>query len=901
VKRYQILLPLILLAFFLRVWQLPATPPGLWYDEAYYSMDAVWLLDGGPWRLFFAGNNGREPLFIYLQSLFIWLFGAQPLTSRLIGPLVGTLTVPVIYVLARRLTRKQSAFSSPTINDPLSTIHNLLSTWLPYVATAGLATSFWHIGLSRGGFRGILLPLATGLVFYAFWRGWHPSPKGGGIRGGWMVLAGLALGLSQYTYLSARALPLVFAVFALTWTALYWFNPNRQSSSRRSDPQRPRPLLSSSPTLPSAHLKTLWLELVLMAIIATAVFAPLGWVFYQNPALFSARTSDVLFTPDSPADLFQHLFAALRLFVDGGDPNWRHHLPGRPMLGWLGWLGFWPGLALCLRHPRRSANLFLVIALLILFLPALLAVPPIHALRLSALLPVYYLIFALGLLEVLRFTTCAPSRGIYDLRFTIRLSSPHLPPNGGRLLAAALITILLLETGLTIFDYFYRWARAEETYVEYNGPLVDFVNEVIEQTNETAVAIPFQLYVHPTTRYLLHDYFTEQPAPADPFGGPVRLVTLPNEFRMLNVGNIPTSPAWVWLTRRGDGRGAAYVSRPPRPAEQAFLDGPLAALAPDIFRDRFGRELAHWRTLPDPAPLLPMFTATTPERTITLNWANLAELTGYDVLPAVIKPGQPLTLNLYWRSLTDTTFDERLFLQLLDRAGNPINQWEGEAFREDMYRWRSAGILSSQHILWVGPDAPPGPYLVRLGFFDDKSGRRLPLVSTTSSLPPGGIEGGPLDQIQLGLFYVSADGADPRLPATPLSATFADSIQLIGVTLPVIDNSQFTIHNSQLPVTFHWQTLHSTDRPYTVFLQLLDEQGQVVSSWDSQPLNGLYPTSLWSPGEIIADTFVLPLPEAGLPPGRYRLITGFYDVGSGQRLPVAGGGDFAELAQFSVE
>jgi hypothetical protein len=866
-KRYQILLPLILLTFFLRFWQLPATPPGLWYDEAYYSMDAVWLLDGGPWRLFFAGNNGREPLFIYLQSLFIWLFGAQPLTSRLIGPLVGTLTVPVVYVLARRLTRCRPATPCPLSPAPC---------WLPYVATAGLAASFWHIGLSRGGFRGILLPLATGLVFYAFWRGWQEKSVK------WMALAGLALGLSQYTYLSARALPLVFAVFALVWTALHWFRPNRQSSSRR-------PPMGSPPIFHATRLKTLWLELVIMAIVAAAVFAPLGWIFYQNPILFSARTGDVLFTPDSPADLFQHLFAALRLFGDGGDPNWRHHLPGRPMLGWLGWLGFWPGLVLCLRHPRRSANLFLVIALLILFLPALLAVPSIHALRLSALLPVYYLIFALGLLEVSRFMS-------YALRPT-----HHAP----RFAALTLAIVLLFEADLTIYDYFYRWARAEETYVEYNGPLVDFVNEVVEQTNQTAVAIPFQLYVHPTTRYLLHDYFTEQQSPAD-LSGPVRLATLPNEFRMLNVGNIPTSPAWVWLTRRGDGRGAAYVSRPPRPAEKAHLDGLLAALSPDIYRDRFGREVAYWRTLPDPGPLLPLFTETASERTVTVNWANLAELTGYDVLPAVIKPGQPLTLNLYWRSLTDTTFDERLFLQLIDRAGNPINQWEGEAFREDMYRWRPDGIMSSQHLLWVGPDAAPGPYLVRLGFFDDKSGRRLLLVSTSSSLPPGGIEGGPLDQIQLGLFYVSPDGADPRIPTISLSVTFADSIKLLGVTFPQypkskIENPHPSDGQSKIEVTFHWQALQPTDRPYTVFLQLLDEQGQVVSSWDSQPFNGLYPTSLWSPGETIADTFALSLPETGLPPGRYHLIAGFYDVGSGQRLPVATGGDFAELARFSVE
>lgn len=165
-KRYRILLPLILLAFFLRVWQLPQIPPGLWYDEAYYSMDAAWLLDGGPWHLFFAGNNGREPMFIYLQSVFIWIFGAQPLTSRLIGPLVGTLTVPLLYVLAHRLVRGLNDLPFGSAPD--------LKKWLPYLASIGLAVSFWHLDLSRSGFRGILLPLFTAFVFYAFWRGWHP-------------------------------------------------------------------------------------------------------------------------------------------------------------------------------------------------------------------------------------------------------------------------------------------------------------------------------------------------------------------------------------------------------------------------------------------------------------------------------------------------------------------------------------------------------------------------------------------------------------------------------------------------------------------------------------------------------------------------------------------------------
>jgi hypothetical protein len=52
-------------------------------------------------------------------------------------------------------------------------------------------------------------------------------------------------------------------------------------------------------------------------------------------------------------------------------------------------------------------------------------------------------------------------------------------------------------------------------------------------------------------------------------------------------------------------------------------------------------------------------------------------------------------------------------------------------------------------------------------------------------------------------------------------------------------------------------------------------------------LNGLYPTSAWQPGEIVVDEFELPLPDV-LAAGEYSLVTGMYDLATGQRLPVTG-------------
>ena len=94
------------------------------------------------------------------------------------------------------------------------------------------------------------------------------------------------------------------------------------------------------------------------------------------------------------------------------------------------------------------------------------------------------------------------------------------------------------------------------------------------------------------------------------------------------------------------------------------------------------------------------------------------------------------------------------------------------------------------------------------------------------------------------------------------------------------------------------------DTSYSVFLHLLDQDGQIVAPRDAVPRDGQLPTSLWLPGEVVADSYVLQ-PGQPLAPGAYRLIAGLYDPGNGQRLPVSdasgeSGGDFVSLGTVTV-
>jgi hypothetical protein len=88
-----------------------------------------------------------------------------------------------------------------------------------------------------------------------------------------------------------------------------------------------------------------------------------------------------------------------------------------------------------------------------------------------------------------------------------------------------------------------------------------------------------------------------------------------------------------------------------------------------------------------------------------------------------------------------------------------------------------------------------------------------------------------------------------------------------------------------LQVTLSWQAEATPDQNYAVFVQLLDEAGQVRAQHDGQPGDGTLITTTWAPGEYVREGHRLALPD-DLPAGDYRLIVGMYLPESGERLPV---------------
>jgi 4-amino-4-deoxy-L-arabinose transferase-like glycosyltransferase len=139
-------------------------------------------------------------------------------------------------------------------------------------------------------------------------------------------------------------------------------------------------------------------------------------------------------------------------------------------------------------------------------------------------------------------------------------------------------------------------------------------------------------------------------------------------------------------------------------------------------------------------------------------------------------------------------------------------------------------------------------------------------------------------------------GFDPgQLAMTRRPAEFGAGLRLLGYawaageprpTIAPIEPAGELRSGQPLRLNLYWQVRQPLDRDYSLFVHVLDAQGQTVAQRDSVIRQGDYPTSRWQPGEIVLDTPDLPLPA--LPPGRYSLKIGLYDLETFARLPVGG-------------
>jgi len=453
-KREAILLALILsVAAVLRLLLLIRFPPGLYYDEAAYAVDALNTLRSGHWPVYYDTHGGKEALWIWMLASVFSVAGVGILQIRLLAATVGLLTVGAIWWAAREL------FSADDDSAALE---------LSLLAAAGLATLFVHVHFSRDGYRLLTQPLFGCLAMGALWRGLRV----GGWK--WSMLAGVLLGLTMYTYSGARFYVVLLCIFfPLEW-------------------------LLARPHSDSLLHRRFWF-LIGTGLTAIVVFAPMGLHLAKAPEYVMYRASEV--SVFNPIWNQGHLSAALL------DSAWRnfsgivwqgtmdHHwnIPGRPLLDVLTIPLFLLGIGVAVRRWRRPVYLFILLWLIVLYLPAVLSydrVPTFH--RSLGATPSVVMLVAVGAWMAWSWVTHRLEHGSMAKTVIIPLTF-----------------ILLISGTLTARDYFFRWGPSWDAFLATQPYYLELIAQMNEEPEDAAVYLfPYDLrngrYEHPDLDLFYH-------------------------------------------------------------------------------------------------------------------------------------------------------------------------------------------------------------------------------------------------------------------------------------------------------------------------------------------------------------------------------------------------------------
>jgi hypothetical protein len=238
-------------------------------------------------------------------------------------------------------------------------------------------------------------------------------------------------------------------------------------------------------------------------------------------------------------------------------------------------------------------------------------------------------------------------------------------------------------------------------------------------------------------------------------------------------------------------------------------------------------------------------------------------LLGYDLPQRSSNPGDRVELALYWKALRDIGQDYVVRLLLTDNSGSSLAQ-ERSRPAYDTYPfnlWRKGETIRDWHELRIPAEAPGGEY-------------HLQLILER--------EGHTLAERTLGTIRVSGRARYYEIPPTQheLGWRLGEQVELLGYDLESHVRAGDALH-----LILYWQCLSEVPKSYTVFTHVLDSESMIRGQLDRVPGVPEAPTTSWVQGEVIADTYEIPLdPDA--PPGEYLVEIGMYDPTTMERLPV---------------
>ncbi|MCS7001906.1 MAG: hypothetical protein NZ518_03555, partial [Dehalococcoidia bacterium] len=262
-------------------------------------------------------------------------------------------------------------------------------------------------------------------------------------------------------------------------------------------------------------------------------------------------------------------------------------------------------------------------------------------------------------------------------------------------------------------------------------------------------------------------------------------------------------------------------------------------------------------------------------------WNNQIRLLDYRIVEQRVNAGEVAHVTFTWQAMTDIDAHYMLFVHALDQQNRLAGQMDGPPTRNAYPTrvWRAGDVIHDQRAIPIARDAF-GVYRLEIGFYPLTDYQRLRVVT----------EGRTDDRLVLGAIVAPPRGHAPP-STTPI--LFGETIRLFPPPALAPARAGQIV---EVPLTF--TTARPVSADYTVFVQVLDDAGRVLAQHDSQPADARFPTSVWSPSDVVPHTARIALPAA-VPAGAYRVIAGLYYLPTGERLR-AERSDYAEIGRLPV-
>lgn len=250
--------------------------------------------------------------------------------------------------------------------------------------------------------------------------------------------------------------------------------------------------------------------------------------------------------------------------------------------------------------------------------------------------------------------------------------------------------------------------------------------------------------------------------------------------------------------------------------------GLVALLSPlTVIASQYGR----------PEPVVELSPRTLP---VYAEFGDVA-LVGYERIDRRYIPGEPVNVKLYWEVLKQSERDNSVFLSFIDDNGDEIGRYSS---------FPGAGSLRTS--TWEVGNIYPDNYLISL---DPGAFGRYPFglqvewenLEIDESISGTNSDGDIIEPVRLDIgavVSVRIDSSPQGFAEIPIEEqpNFDEMIRL----------REFFIDTERNEVVLHWQAETSPDDSYTVFVHLLDEEGNIVEQFDAPPR---LPTKYWRWGE----------------------------------------------------